>query len=87
MSIDGAVEDHNLHMLVGFERGDVFLELRNHRPPKDIERLVVEGHSPELRRLLREAHLGSTCVFGQARTPRYSISGHDADPLPDRHRR
>jgi hypothetical protein len=45
-AVHGAAEHHDLDVLVALQRGDHFVELRDGLRPKDIQRRVVERHSP-----------------------------------------
>ena len=44
----GAVEDDDFDFLVGFERGDDLIQLRNAFGTENVERRMVERHSPVL---------------------------------------
>src|SRR6267154_3149672 len=54
---DGAVENHHLHLLVGFECGDDLVHLRKHLRTEDVERWVVKRDSPILGRALGHTYL------------------------------
>jgi hypothetical protein len=45
-AIDGAVENDNLYIVVGFQRRDDLVQLRDGLGPKDIQGRMVERHSP-----------------------------------------
>ena len=67
--VDGAVEDDDLHQLVGLQRGDGLIELRNGIGPKDIQRRHVERHPPVGRRVLGQSYR----AFGHGRAPHLSV--------------
>jgi hypothetical protein len=48
-SFDGTVEDDDFDFLVGFERGDNLIQLRNALGTENVERWMVQRHSPVLR--------------------------------------
>ena len=45
---NGAVKNHDFDVLVGFQRCDDFVELRNSFRAKDVEGRVIKGHAPIL---------------------------------------
>ncbi len=45
-SFNGAVEDEDFDFLVGFERGDNLIQLRNAFGTENVERRMVQRHSP-----------------------------------------
>jgi len=45
-AFDGAIEDNDLHMLIGFERHDDLVELRDRFGSENIERRMIERNSP-----------------------------------------
>src|SRR6266404_298777 len=45
-AFDGAIEDNDLHMLIGFERHDDLVELRDRFGSENIERWMIERNSP-----------------------------------------
>src|SRR5258707_11753529 len=45
-TFDGAIEDNDLHMLIGFERHDDLVELRDRFGSENIERWMIERNSP-----------------------------------------
>jgi hypothetical protein len=45
-AFDGAVEDDDLYVFVGFECGDDLIQFRNRLGAKDIQRRVVECDAP-----------------------------------------
>src|SRR5882672_8393260 len=61
-AFDGAIEDNDLHMLVGFEARDDLIELRDRFGSENIERWMIERNSP----ISRQAPLESD-LFGCGR--------------------
>src|SRR6266849_9945255 len=45
-AFDGAIEDNDLHMVIGFERHDDLVELRDRFGSENIERWMIERNSP-----------------------------------------
>ena len=67
-TFDGAVKHHHLQQLVGFERRDNFIQLRNGLRTEDIEWRVIERDSPVRWRALYKMDLfclslGAVLVF------------------------
>jgi hypothetical protein len=54
-----AVKDNHFDMPVSFHRGDGFVELWNGVRAKDVERRVIDRHSPIRRRSSRQKNLFS----------------------------
>ena len=46
-SLDGAVEDHDLDLRIGLERGDHRVQLRQRIGPEDVHGWKVEGDPPQ----------------------------------------
>ena len=55
--LNGAVEDHDPDVLVGFQGVDEFLKLADHYRAHDVDRRVIDGDSPIGRRPLVKADL------------------------------
>jgi hypothetical protein len=53
-AFDGTIEYHDIDPIVGLERRDDLIQLRNALRAKDVERRVVEGDAPVTRRALFE---------------------------------
>jgi hypothetical protein len=60
-ALDGAIEDNDPHMLVGLERDDDLVELRDRFGSENIERWMIECNSP----IRRQAPF-ETDLFGRA---------------------
>jgi len=56
-SIDGAVHDDNLDLLVSLERRDDLVELRYRFRAEDVERRVIKRHTPVRGRSARQKNL------------------------------
>ena len=56
---NGAVENHDFDVLVGFQRCDDFIELSNSFRAKDVEGRVIERHAPIRGRSSRQKNLFS----------------------------
>src|SRR6266851_7447111 len=56
-AFNGAIEDNDLHMLVGFEGRDDLIELRNRFGSENIERWMIERNSPISRQAPFESNL------------------------------
>jgi hypothetical protein len=55
--LDCAVEHHDLHFIIGFERRDDLVQLRYRLRTKDVERRMIEGDAPIGRQALFEPDL------------------------------
>ena len=68
-ALDGAVEDDDLYLLVGFERGDDLIQLRNVFRTKDIQRRMIKCHAPVRWRPSLETnlscHIAHVCLQNQ----------------------
>src|SRR5258708_3766055 len=60
-SFDCTVKDHDLNLLVSFDRRDDLVHLRKHLRTEDVERRVVKRDSPILGRTPVQAYLSSLC--------------------------
>src|SRR6266849_8077406 len=60
-SFDCTVQDHDLNLLVSFDRRDDLVHLRKHLRTEDVERGVVKRDSPILGRALVQTYLTNLC--------------------------
>jgi hypothetical protein len=84
-AFDGAIEDNDLHMLIGFERHDDLVELRDRFGSENIERWMIERNSPIRRQAPLKSDLSGRGRFLEAihgRTPWSSGKGERATCAP-----
>jgi hypothetical protein len=73
-ALDRAVENNNVYMLIGFERRDDLVQLRNSVRTKDIQRRVIKRHapigwsSPCETNLPAICHVAHVCLRGRTKT-------------------
>src|SRR5256885_12117277 len=60
-TFNSTVKNNHLNLLVSFDCGDDLVHLRKHLRTEDVERRMVNGDSPILRRAPGQTYLSSLC--------------------------